>query len=462
MEDLRLLMGGRGEEFEVPTHIDSPTWCLDELWESVKDVALNSLDAYMLYCKEENFPHSYLLGLDILFTAELDKSKPNKLVDIRPTLLEGPCCNSYPACPSFFSAVLYKNLVHKGFNPDMVEYPVHPLKIIDEIAKVFLSIWESKGKKGKPVVAVFTLPYEGSEEEQAHLKAIDAFERFGMETHRITPTENPEVKDGKLFVNGVGIDMVYRRIERIDVPVKYGEELGRKIIEETPDTFFFNPWKVDDLRSKTIEEKCFRRYEKATGKKVSRPKTLLEDEINPENVTEFLKSGGFALKKWNSTGGKGVFLHVYLPEADHFYDYLYSRYDGRHMIHVTEENLAEHLKVFENFTEDAAIQQMRLIDSRFLPSGNKLVYDTRINVLYDPMANEWKFISGLSRVVPCGPKIDNGNTLLTNVSSGAFMAPLVIGKTKEKNDKVNYGPIATAIIEGKTELEIKTEKESEA
>jgi len=458
MEDLRLLMGGRGHEEEVPAYIDSPTWCVDELWDAVTEVAYNALDAYMLYCKEEDLPHSYLLGLDILFTAQTAPDSPDKLVDIRPTILEGPCCNSYPACPSYFASVLYKNLQHKGFAPESVEYPVHPLKIIDEIAKNFLNIWKSRGKDGTPKVAVFTLPYEESEEESAHIIALETFKKYGMEAYRITPEEKPEVKEGKIWVQGVPIDMVYRRIERKDVPIKYGEEPGRKIIEETPDTIFVNPWEIDDLRSKTIEEKCFRRYEKATGKKVSRPVTLLGDEINRDSVMTLLKSGGYALKKWNSTGGKGVFLHVYLPYVKKFYDYLYHKYDGRHMVLINEDNLEQYLKEFDNFSEDAAIQQMRMIDSRTLKSGNKLVYDTRINVLYNPLEKKWNFISGISRVVPCGENITNGNTLLTNVSSGAFMSPLIMGYQKKENPSIEFGPIAKAIKEGRTELTLEKEE----
>jgi hypothetical protein len=53
--------------------------------------------------------------------------------------------------------------------------------------------------------------------------------------------------------------------------------------------------------------------------------------------------------------------------------------------------------------------------------------------------------------------VQNGNSLLTNVSSGAEIAPLVIGKCKAKASKegMTFGPLLTAMLAGKTELAAK-------
>lgn len=99
-DHLQLLIGDKGHESPLPAYLDSPTWIVDKAWDQFMEVANNSLDAYMLYCTENNLPHSYLLGLDILVMGKIDPENPKKIIDIRPTLLEGPCCNSYPACPN--------------------------------------------------------------------------------------------------------------------------------------------------------------------------------------------------------------------------------------------------------------------------------------------------------------------------------------------------------------------------
>ena len=282
-----------------------------------------------------------------------------------------------------------------------------------------------------------------------------AFRDAGIRVFRVTPEENPAVENGKLVVAGVPIDMVYRRIERIHVPVFYGEELGRKITEEAKGTFWVNPWKVDDLRSKTMEEKCFREWEKETGRILSRPDTLLEDEISKSSVRELSARSGYALKKWNSTGGKGIFLHLRKEVTGDIVDKLYHRYDGRHMFLLDKEMFDKELERFEDFKEDTAIQQLRLIDSRDIAVG-KLVYDTRINVLYNSLKKKWQILSGISRSVPCGKEVASGNSLLTNISAGAEIAPLVIGRSKPGagTGKMVFGPLATALMQGKTETPI--------
>ncbi|MFH1230846.1 MAG: hypothetical protein V1709_05050 [Planctomycetota bacterium] len=455
-EDLRILQGGLGFEEPIPSHVDSPTWIVDNTWDKVKDVAQASLDAYMEYCKSHNLPHSYLLGLDILITG-VAASDGKSVIDIRPTLLEGPCCNSYPACPNFFAVRLFKRLqkIKKVNLDELVEYPVHPLHILDKIVEAFQSAWKAKGNIGNPTIGVFTRPYPESEEEIAHVLALEAFKRHGLKAFRITPKEQPSVKDGKIWVENTPIDMCYRRIERIHVPMFYGWELAMQIINETPKTIWINDWKLDAMRSKTIEEKAFREWEAKTGKIVSRPKTLLGSEINPNSVSKLLETGGYALKKWDSTGGKGVFLHAYLPQIKKIYDKLYLNYNGRHMILIKKNELNKFLKSFENFKEDTAIQQMRMIDARDLGKNNRLVYDTRINALYDESKRKWNFISGISRSVPCGPKVKSGNSLLTNVSSGAEISPLIMGYTKGKKSKMmTFGPLLNAMLDGKTEWKI--------
>jgi hypothetical protein len=453
-EDLRIYQGGIGTEEDIPAHFESPTWIVNNAWDQVKEVAQKSLKAYMNYTTTNNIRHSYLLGLDILITAIADP-KGEKFIDIRPTILEGPCCNSYPACPNFFALRMYNNLVHRGLDPvEYVDYPTHPTKIMAKIVETFKQIWQAKGHSKPPVVAVFTRSYPESEEETAHILAVDEFKKAGIEAYRITPSERPYVKDGKVWVFDRPIDMVHRRIERVHVPMFYGWELAMDIVNKTPDTIWINPWEVDSLRSKTIEEKCFRLYEEKTKDIVSRPKTLLDKEINPKTIKEHLETGGYALKKWNSSGGKGVFLHYYLPKVKNLFDYLYLKYDGKHMIEVNQNNEKKFLGEFENYIEDAALQQFRIIDARRLSDKERLVYDTRINVIYNELKKEWEFLSGISRTVPTGEHIARGNSILTNITSGANIAPLIFGYTKKDYPKANFGPLLTAMMNGKTELEL--------
>jgi hypothetical protein len=125
------------------------------------------------------------------------------------------------------------------------------------------------------------------------------------------------------------------------------------------------------------------------------------------------------------------------------------------MILLDTEALEKELKTFEDFNEDSAIQQLRLIDSREIKAG-RLVYDTRINVLYNPLEDRWIVLSGISRSVPCGPEVESGNSLLTNISAGAEIAPLVIGYSKPdaELDKLIFGPLAKALMEGKNKAKI--------
>jgi hypothetical protein len=470
-QNLQLLIGDKGHESTLPAYLDSPTWIVDKAWDQFKDVALNALAAYMNFCKKNSLPHSFLLGLDILVMGTIDPANPKHIVDIKPTLVEGPCCNSYPACPNLWASRLYGQLKHVGKDPDIVEYPTHPTKILERICKLFQDIWARYGETSrKPVAAVFTRPYEFSEEETAHDLTLQALKNSGFEGYRVTPDEKPEVKHGKLWVNGRPIDMVWRRIERIHLPgqahpphreyremewVKfYEEEFARKVVDETAKTIFINPWKIDDLRSKTIEERAFRLYEADfPGKKVSRPDTLLDREINSKAVRRFSEKGGWVMKRWNSTGGKGVFMHVNNDLANEVAQRLYLRYDGRHMLIMNKSDMESELSKFDDFNEDTAIQQMRFIDARTLDRSRHLAYDTRINVIYDPMAEKWDFLSGMSRSVPCGPSIENGNSLLTNVSMGAEISPLIMGHVKKDADRsqIVFGPLLSALMNGKSD-----------
>ncbi|MBN1354851.1 hypothetical protein JXA40_01130 [bacterium] len=453
-EDLRLTDGGLGHEIEIPCYDESPTWLVDRAWDEVQTVAENALSAYMKFCRQENYRHSYLLGLDILFMGKIDPGNPRRLIDIRPTLVEGPCCNSYPACPAVDAYKLYRRLQVKQFDPDRIEYPTHPTMVRQKIANLLTGLHRMNGGNGLPRVAVFTRPYPESEEETAHVLMLNAFRRAGMEAYRITPDEKPEVKKGRLWIHGNPLDIVYRRIERIHVPVFYGDKLAHQIIHETPATIFVNPWEIDDLRSKTIEERCFRLWEaEHPDKPVSRPVTLLNEEVTPENVLKLAQYGGWVMKKWNSTGGKGVFLHFNDPVTAEAVKHLYLKADGRHMVHLDASEMQKELAGFESFNEDTAIQQLRLIDARVLDSDRRLVYDTRINVLFNPEMG-WEFISGMSRSVSCGPGLQNGNSLLTNITSGAEISPLIMGysRTPELTEGLNFGPILSAIMNGKTEM----------
>jgi hypothetical protein len=99
---------------------------------------------------------------------------------------------------------------------------------------------------------------------------------------------------------------------------------------------------------------------------------------------------------------------------------------------------------------------MRFVDARDLGDNRRLVYDTRINVIYDPVKNEWDFLSGMSRSVPCGPDVQNGNSLLTNVSMGAEISPLIMGHVKKGADrsKMTFGPLLGALMRGEREVKI--------
>ncbi len=473
-DHLQLLIGDRGHESTLQAYLDSPTWIVDNAWVKFQEVANTALDAYMNYCRKNSLPHSFLLGLDILVMGIIDPNNPNKIIDIRPTLVEGPCCNSYPACPNVWASRLYGQLKYMGLDPDIVEYPTHPTKILDKICALFQQIWLKHGDSSrKPVVAVFTRPYDLSEEEAAHNLTLNALKNYGFEAYRVTPDEKPEVRQNKLWVNGRPIDMVWRRIERVHLPgqanpphreykemnwVKfYEEEFAKKVVTETPETIFINPWKIDDLRSKTIEERAFRLFESQyPDRKLSRPITLLDKEINYASVKELAQTGGWVMKRWNSTGGKGVFMHVNNDLAQHVATRLYSRYNGRHMIVLDSAQMETELRKFDDFNEDTAIQQMRFVDARDLGGEKRLVYDTRINVLYDPMAEKWEFLSGMSRSVPCGPMVENGNSLLTNVSMGAEISPLIMGHVRDNADRsvIKFGPLLGAMMEGKSEVVI--------
>lgn len=453
-ENVKLLEGGRGEEFEIPCHWQSPTWIIDRVYDKVKDVGRNALEAYMSFCASYGLPHSHLLGLDILINCVVDPTG-KKIIDIRPTLVEGPCCNSYPACPAFFPSRLYARLKHEGGNPDQVRWEVHPTQIREKIVETIQGIWETRGHKGKPIVGLLSRPYPESEEETAHVEVLEKLLEFGYRSYRITPDENPQVKNGKLMIGDIPIDICYRRIERVHMPSFYGWNLAMDIVNNSPHTYYFNPWKIDDLRSKTIEERCFREWEARTAGVVSRPRTLLGREITPESVKSMvLESGGFALKRWNSTGGRGVYLHLYEPLVGDAYRRMFKRFDGRHMVIMNENTLDETLSQFRNFEADTAIQQLRIPDARCINEGNRLVYDTRINVLYNAVEKEWKFVSGLSRTVPCGPSVENGNSLLTNVTMGAHLSPLILGYSDGKDLNLNHGPLFNAMMAGKTEFPI--------
>jgi hypothetical protein len=108
----------------------------------------------------------------------------------------------------------------------------------------------------------------------------------------------------------------------------------------------------------------------------------------------------------------------------------------------------------ENFNEDTAVQQLRLVDARVLTPDKRLVYDTRINVLYNAEFDKWDFISGMSRSVPCGPDVTNGNSLLTNITSGAEVSPLVLGHLRAPQgiEGLSFGPLLKAIMRGENEL----------
>ncbi len=445
--DYTLLYGGRGHERIVEGHPESPTWIVNDAFDKVKSVVDTSMAAYHHYCTEQGLPHSYFLGLDILVTGEIDAD--GNVADIRPTILEGPCSNSNPACPYIDSYRLFRRAELLGIDPDRVEFPVHPTQILDKLIAMFRGVWAAKTGDSNPVVGILTRAYPESEEETAHQLTLDACLAAGLRAFRITPDENPGVENGKLTVAGVPIDVCYRRIERKDVAEFYGPDLAPRLIKDTRETLFLNPWEVDVLRSKAVEERCFRSYEAATGKPVSRPQTLIGREATPDAVAAMVDRGGYARKRASSMGGRQVFLHANLKRVSRVFDQIYGRYDGYHMNLHNGDSPADFLAPLQNIEPDTIVQQLRVIDSRPTEIGYKLAYDTRINVLFDPVTQRWDIVSGISRSVPMGVDFQ-GNSLITNVSAGAHIAPLFMGTTEKPTTDLTFGPLLTALNRGET------------
>ncbi len=459
-DDLKLVLGGRDHEREVPAYPQSPTWIVNRAFEKVQAVIDATMSAYLRRCSELGLQHSYVLGLDILISGEVDAN--DRVVDIKPTLVEGPCCNSKPACPYIDSYRLYRRAQLAGLDPDRVESPLHPTKIHAALIDALRAVWQVKTGAANPVIGVLSRVYADSREETALQLLIEACRDVGLRALRIAPEDNPTVANGKLVAEGVPIDVCQRNLPAYDMTKEYGEELGRQIVEQTPETLFFNPWEVDVLRSKAIEEEVFRSHEVAGGQPVSRPRTLIGPEATPDAVAELFDHGGYALKHSDSTGGRGVFLHVNLERANHVFDNLYGRYDGHHMQLHGSGSKADFLAPLQNLAADTVIQQLRVIDSRPIGSGVKLAYDLRVNLLFNAMEKSWTIISGISRGVPMGldiesdaraegsiPLLGQGNSLLTNVSSGAHIAPLIMGTTAEENMKaMTFGSLLTALNQG--------------
>ncbi len=115
----------------------------------------------------------------------------------------------------------------------------------------------------------------------------------------------------------------------------------------------------------------------------------------------------------------------------------------------TGESPVDFLAPLENIDPDTAVQQLRVLDSRPAEIGYKLAYDTRINVLFDPVAQHWDIVSGISRSVPMGVEFQ-GNSLITNVTAGAHIAPLFMGTTEKPTTNLTFGPLLTALNRGET------------
>ena len=462
MQDLRLLLGGRDHERQVPAYPQSPTWIVNAAYDQVRTVIDATMAAYLRRCSELGLQHSYYIGLDILISGEIDPS--GRVVDIKPTLVEGPCCNSNPACPHIDSYRLFRRGQLAGLDPYRVASPVHPAKIQAAHIDALRAVWQAKTGEANPVIGVLSRVYDDSREETAFQLLIEACRKLGLRALRIAPEDNPTVAKGKLVADGVPIDVCQRNLPAYDMTSEYGEELGRQIVEQTPETLYFNPWEVDVLRSKAVEEEVFRSHEAAGGQPVSRPKTLIGAEATPDAVAELFDRGGFALKHSDSTGGRGVYLHVNLERANHVFDNLYGRYDGLHMeLHGSK---ADFLAPLQNLANDTVIQQLRVIDSRPIEGGVKLAYDLRVNLLFNALEKSWTIVSGISRSVPMGVDIESdpnqrpsgepgigalgqGNSLLTHVSSGASIAPLIMGTTAPENIKaMTFGPLLTALNQG--------------
>ncbi len=441
----------------MPAYPASPTWIVNGAFERVSAVVDAALAAYHRICAERGLQHSYYLGFDILITGELDPS--GRVVDIRPTIVDGPCCNSMPACPYIDSYRLYQRALLAGGEPDQVKSAVHPTKIQETMIAAFRKIWQAKTGETSPVMAVMTRTYDDSREETANSLMVQACRDAGLQAFRITPEENPSVSNGKLVVEGVPIDVCYRCLRAVEVPGIYGEELAEGILTGSPETEYVNPWQMDTLRPKATEEECFRAHEAAGGEPVSRPRTLIGAEATTNAVAEMFERGGYVLKQSGPTAGAGVHLHLNSERVRRTFDQLYGRYDGTHMELHPGNDMDTALAPFAGLASDSVVQQLRVIDSRSIGEGLRLAYDTRINLIFDAIEKHWTIISGFSRGVPMGqasvashsePRAP-GNSLLTDVGAGAHMAPLIMGTTAASNTKaMTFGPLLTALNQGET------------
>ena len=446
-DDLRLIFGSRGVEHEVPAYPGSPTWVVGRGFEQVDELVQAALAAFLHACSLRGLPHSNYLGLDILISGELDSS--GNVVDIRPTIVDGPCSNSNAADPYIDSYRLYQRALRLGVEPDRVEWPVHPTQIQETFMEAFRGLSLAGGGSPEPVVAILTRTYEQSLEETANVLFLQALRDAGLQAFRITPEEKPSVSNGKLTVNGVPIDVCYRRIRVEEMAGFYGADLADGILHGSPDTIYTNPWQVDMLRPKPVEEEVYREYEAAVGRTVSRPLTLIDEEITREAVADLFEAGGYVVKR-PGLSGSGVFLHLNRDAVAPVFDRLYGRYDGRHMHLHAGSNLEAALAPLDDLPEGSLVQQLRVIDARNSDTGVRLAYDLRVNLIFNAVAKTWTRISGFSRGVPMGVELD-GNSLLTNVSSGAHMSPLFIGpRTSETGPPMTFGPLLAALNRGGT------------
>lgn len=393
-----------GEMTTVPNIPDSPTVLPNEAWESVENLAHQTLHAYSSYCLSHNLPINQRVALDIAMSGRLQRQKGQTVVgDIRFVLLEGPCCNGVPNCMLFWPSKTSENWSARS------SQEVTDLRT-DRV--LIARLKQLAGQEG--TLALLTGNDQETHEPKAHQELIAIAQQEGLEIFHICGERPPQVQDGHIWVQGHSIDLVYRCIERQEFPRLFGHELTHKMLHETPKTVWFNPPSTDDMRSKTMAEIVWREWESTTNQRISRPQTLIGHEITVEHINQFWMNGGFLVKANDTSGGKGVRFVMNPETLQPVADSLYKGLHPTQQESLQPEKLTAYIESLDK--QNCIVQELRILDAR--PAGQaNLIYDIRMYGLYQGHEKAWTLIPGMSRF--------NQHCLSTNISQKAGVTALL-------------------------------------